>query len=57
MMDMPNVVPQTTTLEALRDRQAMGAAHAFVNYSFYFGATNSNAHLLPHLDPSTVPAV
>ena len=57
IMDMPNVVPQTTTLEALRDRQAMGAAHAFVNYSFYFGATNSNAHLLPHLDPSTVPAV
>lgn len=57
MMDMPNVVPQTTTLEALRDRQAMGAAHTFVNYSFYFGATNSNAHLLPHLDPSTVPAV
>jgi len=57
IMDMPNVVPQTTTLETLRDRQAMGAAHAFVNYSFYFGATNSNAHLLPHLDPSTVPAV
>ena len=57
IMDMPNVVPQTTTLEALAERQAMGAAHAFVNYSFYFGATNSNAHLLPHLDPTTVPAV
>lgn len=57
IMDMPNVVPQTTTLEALAERQRMGAAHAFVNYSFYFGATNSNAHLLPHLDPTTVPAV
>ena len=57
IMDMPNVVPQTTTLEALAERQAMGAEHAFVNYSFYFGATNSNAHLLPHLDPTTVPAV
>lgn len=57
IMDMPNVVPQTTTLEALAERQQMGAAHAFVNYSFYFGATNSNAHLLPHLDPTTVPAV
>lgn len=57
IMDMPNVVPQTTSLEALRERQALGAAHAFVNYSFYFGATNSNAHLLRQLDPETVPAV
>lgn len=57
IMDMPNVVPQTTSLEALRERQAMGAAHAFVNYAFHFGATNSNAHLLPQLDTTRVPAV
>ena len=57
IMDMPNVVPQTTSLEALKERQALGAAHSFVNYSFYFGATNTNAALLPHLDPTTVPAV
>lgn len=57
VMDMPNVVPQTTSLETLTERQALGAAHAFVNYSFYFGATNTNAALLPHLDPTTVPAV
>ena len=57
IMDMPNVTPQTTTLEALEERQAMGAAHAFVNYAFHFGATNSNAHLLPQLDATRVPAV
>ena len=57
IMDMPNVVPQTTTLETLEQRFDLGAHHAFVNYSFYFGATNSNAALLPHLDPSVVPAV
>ena len=57
IMDMPNVVPQTTSLEALSERQAMGAAHAFVNYAFHFGATNSNAHLLPQLDTTRVPAV
>lgn len=57
IMDMPNVVPQTTSLETLRERQAMGAAHAFVNYAFHFGATNSNAHLLPQLDTTRVPAV
>ncbi len=57
ILDMPNVVPQTTTLETLAERQQNGARHAFVNYAFYFGATNSNAALLPHLDPTTVPAV
>lgn len=57
VMDMPNVVPQTTTLEALSERQALGTAHSFVNYSFYFGATNTNADLLKQLNPTTVPAV
>lgn len=57
IMDMPNVVPQTTTLETLAERQKLGAAHSFVNYSFYFGATNTNAHLLQQLDAETVPAV
>jgi len=57
ILDMPNVAPQTTTLEALADRQQMGAAHAFVNYAFHFGATNTNSALLSQLDPTTVPAV
>ena len=57
VMDMPNVVPQTTSLATLEERFALGAAHSFVNYSFYFGATNSNAALLPQLDPRQVPAV
>ncbi len=57
IMDMPNVVPQTTSLETLAERQALGAAHAFVNYAFHFGATNSNAHLLRQLDTTRVPAV
>ncbi len=56
-MDMPNVVPQTTNLQTLEDRFALGAAHSYVNYSFYFGATNSNAHLLSQLDPTRIPAV
>ena len=57
ILDMPNVAPQTTTLETLADRQQMGAAHAFVNYAFHFGATNTNSALLSQLDPTTVPAV
>lgn len=54
VMDMPNVVPQTTTLETLDDRFQIGAAQSVVNYSFYFGATNTNAELLQKIDPSRV---
>ena len=57
IMDMPNVVPQTTSLETLAERQRMGREHAFVNYAFHFGATNTNASLLSQLDPTTIPAV
>lgn len=57
IMDMPNVVPQTTTLDTLRDRFALAREHAYVNYSFLFGATNTNAATLPQLDPRCVPAV
>lgn len=57
VMDMPNVLPQTTTLDAFEERCRMGAAHAFVNYAFHFGATNTNASLLPLLDPVRVPSV
>ena len=41
-MDMPNVNPQTTTREALRDKYAMAANRCTANYGFYLGATNSN---------------
>lgn len=53
-MDMPNTNPQTTTLEALGDKFNDAAQKSVANYSFYFGATNSNAHLLPELDKRTV---
>lgn len=53
-MDMPNTNPQTTTLEALEDKFKDAATKSIVNYSFYFGATNNNAHLLPQLDKTHV---
>lgn len=53
-MDMPNTTPQTTTLEALEAKFADAATKSVVNYSFYFGATNTNTHLLPTLDKSRV---
>ena len=41
-MDMPNVNPQTTTRDALRDKYEMAANRCTANYGFYLGATNSN---------------
>ena len=42
VMDMPNTVPQTTTLEALNDKFERAAHESHVNYSFFPGATASN---------------
>lgn len=53
-MDMPNTTPQTTTLEALEAKFTDAATKSLVNYSFYFGATNTNADILPTLDKSRV---
>lgn len=55
--DMPNTVPQTTTLEALDDKFKIAAANSHVNYSFFFGATNTNADLFSSLDIHRIPGI
>ncbi len=42
-LDMPNTVPQTTTLEALQDKRDRARQKSLVNYGFFFGATTSMA--------------
>lgn len=42
VMDMPNVVPQTTTVALWRERMEMAKTRMHVNYSFFIGATNNN---------------
>ena len=55
--DMPNTVPQTTTLEALDEKFRLGAQKSHVNYSFFFGATNDNYPLFRKLDPHRIPGI
>ena len=55
--DMPNTVPQTTTLEALDEKFALAAQKSHVNYSFFFGATNDNVSLFPQLDIHRIPGI
>ncbi len=57
IFDMPNTVPQTTTIEALQQKQEIAAQKCHVNYAFFFGATNSNAHLFAQLDRHQVPGI
>ena len=55
--DMPNTVPQTTTIEALEEKQALAREKSHVNYAFFFGATNDNTDLFAQLDPHRVPGI
>jgi dihydroorotase len=41
-MDMPNTLPQTTTVAALNDKFDRAAKESLANYTFFIGATNDN---------------
>lgn len=43
VLDMPNTIPQTTSVRAWEDKMASAAGRMLTNYAFYIGATNSNA--------------
>ncbi|MCU6768501.1 dihydroorotase [Barnesiella propionica] len=53
-MDMPNTLPQTTSLDALKWKWDRAAETSVANYSFYIGATNDNANVLRQADFSKV---
>ena len=55
--DMPNTVPQTTTLEALDEKFMLAAQKSHINYAFFFGATNDNVELFQELDPHRIPGI
>ena len=55
--EMPNTVPQTTTIEALDDKFQRAAKTSHVNYTFFFGATNDNVSLFDKLDIHHVPGI
>ncbi|MCP4457624.1 MAG: dihydroorotase [Cytophagales bacterium] len=53
-MEMPNVIPQTTTQELLAAKYALGAKKSLANYSFYMGVTNANLEEVLKTDTSNV---
>ena len=52
-MDMPNVIPPTTTLVLLEQKQEIAARTSLVNYSFYLGATTDNIAEVKRVNPRT----
>ncbi len=53
-MEMPNVLPKTTTIELLEEKYLIGQDSSAVNYSFYLGATNDNIDELKKIDSENV---
>ena len=49
--DMPNVDPNMTTIELMNERNQLGAKKSWTNYSYYFGATETNLEEIKKLDP------
>lgn len=57
VMDMPNVVPQTTTLALWEEKMAHAAETCRVNYACYLGATNTNLDEVCQMDTHRIPAL
>lgn len=53
-MEMPNVNPATTTIEALEKKFDIAQQTSAANYSFYLGATEDNLEQIKAIDPSKV---
>lgn len=56
-IEMPNTLPQTTTVELLEEKFMLAAETSYANYSFMFGGTNDNLSEIEKLDPKRVPAL
>lgn len=54
VLDMPNVVPQTTDRKVYAERLAIAQKNMHVNYGFYMGATADNGHELRHMNHASV---
>lgn len=56
-IEMPNTIPQTTTIEKLDEKFAIAKENSLANYSFMFGGTNDNFEEIKKLDVNKVAAL
>ncbi|MCB0452262.1 MAG: dihydroorotase [Aequorivita sp.] len=53
-IEMPNTVPQATTINLLEEKFDIAAQTSWANYSFMFGGTNDNLDEILKVDPQKV---
>lgn len=53
-IEMPNTVPQATTIELLEEKFEIASKTSWANYSFMFGGTNDNLEEILKVDPQKV---
>ena len=53
-IEMPNTVPQATTIALLEEKFDIAAKTSYANYSFMFGGTNDNLEEILKVDPKKV---
>lgn len=56
-IEMPNTIPQATTIEKLEEKFAIAAKNSYANYSFMFGGTNDNLEEILKVDKNNVAAL
>jgi dihydroorotase len=53
-IEMPNTIPQTTTLLELNNKFKIAKRNSYANYSFMFGGTNENIEEIKNIDAKKV---
>ncbi len=53
-MEMPNTIPNATTLDLLEEKFRIAAGKSLANYSFYLGATNDNLAEITKANPEKI---
>ncbi|MEZ4795197.1 MAG: dihydroorotase [Flavobacteriaceae bacterium] len=53
-IEMPNTIPQATTIKLLEEKFSRAAETSWANYSFMFGGTNDNLEEILKVDPAKV---
>ncbi|HCK04940.1 MAG TPA: dihydroorotase, partial [Flavobacteriaceae bacterium] len=56
-IEMPNTVPQATTMDKVEEKFAIAAQSSWANYSFMLGGTNDNLEDLIKADPAKVAGI
>ena len=53
-MEMPNTVPQSTSIKLLEEKYSKATEVSLANFSFFIGATNDNLEEILKVNPGTI---